>query len=431
MAKIVKLPKPIPHPNAERLEGFVINGNRVWYGKDLLKEGNFAIYFPIECQINPVILSRLNLFSDKTLNVDNNVSGYFGHQGRVKAIKLRGEPSEGFILPIRQFDEGVNSYLSILDLEERIDQEFDTVTTNGIETWVCKKYVPEAARNSGTGPRPKKNISDIIIDGQFVFHYNTPKLKENINKLEYDDIITITYKMHGTSAVFANVLTKRKLNWKERIAKWFGAKVIETEYGKVYSSRSIIKYVEDKYRTQKDGFYSSDVWAKTFEVIKDSIDKGITLYGEIVGYDSNSKMIQKGYDYGQVPGFSEFYVYRITHTTEEGKVYEFDWDQIKDYCRRNDLKHVPELFCGTVKQYYTERQLPEPYNPDAVLKQLELEFLERPCHLCKNEVPAEGIVVRKEGHGYPAWKLKSYSFLMRESAQLDAGEVDIETQESI
>lgn len=72
LAKVVKLGKPFPHPNADKLEGFNISGNTVWYSKDMLKENDIVIFFPIECQINPKILSRLNLFADKTLNSDTS-----------------------------------------------------------------------------------------------------------------------------------------------------------------------------------------------------------------------------------------------------------------------------------------------------------------------------------------------------------------------
>lgn len=423
----MRLPKPIPHPNADKLEGFVINGNRVWYSKDLLKEGNTVIYFPIECQINPEILSNINLFSDKTLNLDISQSGYFGHHGRVKAVKLRGEPSEGFIMSLEDFEKAMRIQIDSLPH----DVEFDTFS----DVWICRKYVPQAPRNSGIGPKPKKNINHILVDGQFAFHRDTNKLVENLHKLEPEDIITITYKMHGTSAVFANVLTKRKFSLKERIAKWFDIPVVETEYSKMYSSRTVLKHIEGKYHTEKEGYYNYDVWSKTFQSeIAPIINPGITVYGEIVGYQSYDRMIQKGYDYGQIPGFAELYIYRITYTTPNGEVYEFSWDQLKQYCQKNDLKHVPELFHGTVREYLNDYSLlnglGRTVDDNELLYTLKQMYLEKPCAMCKNRVPAEGIVVRRESRGFEAWKLKSFAFLQHESAELDEGVINIETTES-
>ena len=49
--------------------------------------------------------------------------------------------------------------------------------------------------------------------------------------------------------------------------------------------------------------------------------------------------------------------------------------------------------------------------------------------MCKTKVPREGVVIRIVNDVKPeAFKLKTVSFKMREAKQVDAGEVDIETQ---
>jgi len=58
-----------------------------------------------------------------------------------------------------------------------------------------------------------------------------------------------------------------------------------------------------------------------------------------------------------------------------------------------------------------------------------MEFNEKNCFMCKNSVPEEGIVIRKEGlFGYDAFKLKSFRFLEFESAELDKGQSDMESE---
>lgn len=247
LAKIVQLSNPVPHPNADKLEGFIIDGNRVWYSKGFLSSGKIVVYFPIECQINPVILSKLDLFADKNLNQNKEVAGYFDHKGRVRAIKLRGQPSEGFIMPLYHFDYATDSnIIESLDCTKLINKEFDTIDKKDEEMWICRKYVPAPARNSGTGPKSRTSFSNLLIENQFKFHKETPKLSANLHQLQPEDIISISYKLHGTSAVFANLLTKRKLSILERIAKWLGANIQTTEYSKMYSSRSVIKHIENK-----------------------------------------------------------------------------------------------------------------------------------------------------------------------------------------
>ena len=49
--------------------------------------------------------------------------------------------------------------------------------------------------------------------------------------------------------------------------------------------------------------------------------------------------------------------------------------------------------------------------------------------LCRNKVPREGIVIRKNDDKIPeAFKLKCVKFLTRESKLIDNGDVDIEMQ---
>ena len=45
---------------------------------------------------------------------------------------------------------------------------------------------------------------------------------------------------------------------------------------------------------------------------------------------------------------------------------------------------------------------------------------------CKNKVPHEGIVIKKEDGIAHAWKLKSFAFLNKEQQEADKGESNIE-----
>lgn len=407
----------------------------MWYSKGLLSSGKIVVYFPIECQINPVILSKLDLFADKNLNQNKEVAGYFDHKGRVRAIKLRGQPSEGFIMPLYHFDYATDSnIIESLDCTELINKEFDTIDKKDEEMWICRKYVPAPARNSGTGPKSRTSFSNLLIENQFKFHKETPKLSANLHQLQPEDIISISYKLHGTSAVFANLLTKRKLSILERIAKWLGANIQTTEYSKIYSSRSVIKYIENNKNHDNSGYYNANIWGKAFEKVKHALLPGISIYAEIVGHISDTTYVQKGYDYGTLPGEFDVYVYRITCIGQDGHIHEFDWNNVKTYCEKYGLKHVPELYHGIAKNWFDNNTELVSSNidnitPDFFLQSLKDAYLEKNCYMCKNDVPAEGIVVRRESRGFDSWKLKSFRFLERETKQLDAGEVDTETNE--
>jgi len=63
------------------------------------------------------------------------------------------------------------------------------------------------------------------------------------------------------------------------------------------------------------------------------------------------------------------------------------------------------------------------------IEQLEKEYNNKKCFMCKNDVWEEGVVLRKESFFHcESYKLKSFNFLQEESKQLDKGESDIESE---
>ncbi|MBQ5480502.1 MAG: hypothetical protein IIT67_03550, partial [Clostridia bacterium] len=57
---------------------------------------------------------------------------------------------------------------------------------------------------------------------QFAYHYDTKMLAEHIHELSPDDIVSVTVKVHGTSAIFSKILVNRQLSRWEKIKKFFG-----------------------------------------------------------------------------------------------------------------------------------------------------------------------------------------------------------------
>jgi len=57
------------------------------------------------------------------------------------------------------------------------------------------------------------------------------------------------------------------------------------------------------------------------------------------------------------------------------------------------------------------------------------QYTDKDCFICKNKVPEEGIVVRKDfAHQFTAYKLKGFRFLEFETSELDKGVVDLESE---
>lgn len=437
-AQIIKVKNLRQHPNADRLLIFTYQGASIITGNQT-KEDDYVIYFPVECKINKDFLSQNNLFRKKELNVDPEQAGFFEPTGRVRALKLRGVNSEGFIMPLRALSglEGVNQNWSTFAAQE--GELFDTIGN----TLLLEKY-RVVKTNSAGGNKASKikgaKLFSKLVDEQFKFHHDTPKLAANLEFLDLNDIISITYKLHGTSFVSSNILCKRKLNWFERLLKSIGVKIQDTEYDNIYSSRKVVKneYLQPK---NAKSFYKTDIWGDANDLLKDNLLKGESVYGEIVGYTKDGSQIQNGYDYGCDYGTFQVYIYRITHTNVDGKIVELNYKQITERAEELGVKAAPLLYYGSIHDWYlTNLSLSYDEYKDGDYddsgdkwREYFFEFLRRvyvkdqDCHMCKNKVPAEGIALRVESTLRPrAYKFKSSRFLQHETKMLDQEVVDIE-----
>jgi hypothetical protein len=449
LAVVVKCPEIRDHPNADRLSLVTIFGNDVVVGKGQYTTGEKLIYFPVESCIKPEFLSWANLFDHPDLNADQKTKGFFSSKGcRVKAVKLREIPSQGFLYPVSKFKE----YYNVSESLFKVDDSFDTVghhhlvtkyvrnEKNTQEQTFKKSKIPNWVNNTiGILPRPIRKtlfkpikwyyglsaddgIKSQIIDGQFKFHYKTEQLGRNIWILNPNDHITITSKMHGVSSIFGNILCKKKMNIFQSLGKkFFNLNISETEYKFVYSSRNVIK-------NRRDGKYTEDVWGQHAEKLDRLIPEGVTIFGEIVGYSSFTKCVQKNYDYGNAMGENELRVYRITKTSADGVVTEYSWEEIEKLCEELKLDTVPKYYDGLAQDLFPDIPLDKDWS-SKWLEKLKLAFLDKTCEICTSGVVNEGIVVKiNSRENKPVFKFKSPLFTLKESSDRDTGEVDMEEE---
>ena len=430
LAKIVKINNIHKHSNADRLQVTTIDGNTViTAGANV---GDIVFFFPLECTINKEYLAWSNSFEDKTLNKDSEKKGFFNNKARVRAVKLRGQPSMGYIVPFQSIKDWLKEEKNI-DLvfsEDLVDTEFDTIK----DILMCQKYlvrVPKEKQVSDPRAKGQRRVArqSRLVEDQFRLHIDTPKLGVNMHRLSPESLINITAKAHGTSAVFSKVLTKKKLGWKDKVAKFFGANIQEQQYDFVHSSRKVIKnqYFNDNKLSQ--GYYGEDIWSKASKEINPYLENGMTIYAEIVGFLEGGGYIQKGYDYGCQPGQHQVYIYRITFTNDQGKVTEYSANQVQEWCNLVGLKAVPLYYQGKARNLFNHIDTEQHWHEN-FLQCLQSTYLEKDDPLCVNKVPDEGICLRVEGVGIEVYKLRSFRFMEKESKDLDTGEVDIESTES-
>ena len=411
-AIVVEIKTLIPLEKCDNVQGAIIMGNQVIVSKDV-KIGDVGLYFPLECQLSKEYLSNNNLYNKPELNIDNTKKGYFDENGRIRCQRFRGHKSEGLFMPL----ESLQSF-GVLELE--INTYFDEI--NGFP--ICSKYIVKQNRTPGQPGNKKtkstKKYESKLIENQFRFHDDTAMLYRNLHKITPESLIHISYKMHGTSGISSYILCKKKLNWIEKILSKLNVNIKTEVYDYIYSSRKIIKNEELNPNAQH--YYNEDIWGIAHNEVKDFLSKGMTFYYEIVGFLPNGGAIQKDYDYGCKPREHKIYIYRITQTNVDGKVFEFSAKQVQDFCKKNGLNTVPELYYGYAGDFYD-------YNsPEELLQIIKEQFNEKDCYICKNKVPEEGCVIRIDGLEFEAYKQKSERFYARETILLDKGESNIEDE---
>lgn len=421
LSQIIRLPELRSHNNADRLQCLNWQGNNIITG--LTAHANdLYVYVPVGATINKEFISWCNGFEDTMCNADGKTKGYFDKHARVRAIRLRGENSGGYVFPVQELETWLFRKGIRVNLYEFEGQEFDTIGN----ILFCDKYVVRSQGNAVANKQKckvREKRFNKVIEENFHFHDSTPHLGRNIHIVNPDTVIAITTKYHGTSFGVQRILCRKKMNWWQRLINKFTPLDIKY-YDVVWHSRTVIK---NNYENNQPGFYSVDLWGEAAKAYQDKLTEGLCVFGEIVGYiPKGQKMIQKSYDYGCNEGEFQSLVYRMNYTSPSGYIYEFTWPQIKSWCEDNGFTYVRELYYGKAGDLFPDLNPDHHWNQN-FLDRLQSKYLEHDCDLCKNRLPAEGITVRiDDGRSWRIFKLKSERFRQRESKLQDEGEEDLE-----
>lgn len=339
------------HSNADRLQCATIFGNNVIV--DLSYEvGKRVVYFPSDGQLSKEFAEDNNLVRKKDEN-GNNTGGYLDPDKRnIKAINLRGEKSDGLVLPI----ETLSKYADVSDLKDG-----DQITVlNGHE--ICRKYIPRSntrRQNTGSG-QPKKNRKELkekVNYPFFVEHSDTEQLVYNEKAFKPGDTCYITLKMHGTSGRTMNAVEVTTKQPNKILRRVLPLKAKSKKDYKIISGTR-----RTTLRSYDGGYYGGNEFRKKYtDLFAERLPKGMEVFYEIVGWVDNDKTImgqaknslvkdkdfskQYGdittFSYGCDVGQNDCYVYRMTMTNEDGFAVELPWEQVRIECEKMGVKCVP------------------------------------------------------------------------------------------
>ena len=449
---VVKVEKIRKHENADRLQIATFFGNDTVVGLDT-QMGQMGIYFPVDGQLSAEFCAANDLVRRKDEN-GNPAGGYLDPDKRnIKAVKLRGEKSDGLFMPITC----LASFGPISDL--KVGDTIDIF--NGVE--ICKKYIPKRQHRSYSGGGKGSGKAKANFAPTFYEHVDTAQLAYSLGDFHIGDTVELSLKMHGTSARtgYLPLVKRAKPTLWERIRRRPGKEY--TEYGYVTGTRRVV--LDDKH---SGGFYSDNEFrhqmAKKFE---GKLRKGEVVYYEIVGFVNestpimasvkNSKIKDKAFSkqYGEETVFSygcnrygdwewdtqdssgdiaprcEVYVYRMTMTNEDGDVVEMSPDQVRYRCEQMGVKTVPVFERFIIPHYLPDHEDIEVNPGEYVLRKVE-EYFDGPDPIGKTHV-REGVVARIVNRpNIAVYKHKNFNFKVLESIIKDEREFpDMEEEQEL
>lgn len=417
------------HSNADRLQCATIFGNNVIVDMSYA-EGQKVIYFPVDGQLSVEFAEENNLVRKKDAE-GNNIGGYLDPNKRnITALKLRGEQSDGLILPI----EVLSKYTDVTQLT---DGEQITIL-NGVE--ICKKYIPISKKRhqpniTSKTRKTRAESKETITYPYFVEHIDTAQLAYNQSAFKPGDTCYITLKMHGTSARTMNAVevTKRKTN--RVLKKMFKIPDKETRtYNCVSGTR------RTTLKSYDGGWYGNNQFREKYHnFFKNKLPKGVEVFYEIVGWVNEDttimgrcsnklikdKAFSKQYgdetvfSYGCDVGENDCYVYRMNVTNEDGYAVEIPWEQVQIECEKMGVKCVPTFEKFT---YTTWEDL---------MTRVE-KYYDGADPIGKSHV-REGVVVRIDNRpSFTAFKHKNFSFKCLEGIIKDNADApDMEEAEEL
>ncbi|MFD7080052.1 RNA ligase (ATP) [Streptomyces sp. NPDC002181] len=161
------------HPNADALELAQVGLYRAVVAKGAYRTGEFALYIPEQAVLPADLIAELGL--------TGRLAG--GSADRVKAVRLRGELSQGLVCRPRA--------LADVDLARAAEEGVDFAELLGITKWAP--------------PVPTTMNGDVEAAPELLPWVDIENLQRYPNLFEPGEPVVLTEKLHGTACLFTYV----------------------------------------------------------------------------------------------------------------------------------------------------------------------------------------------------------------------------------
>jgi RNA ligase (TIGR02306 family) len=298
-----------PHPNADRLELGQVDDYKVVIPKGEYKTGDLAVYIPEQAIVPEYLIQQMGL--------EGKLAG--SEKNRVKAIRLRGELSQGLLYrpswveswedTMQRYDPNGNS------MDWAIDDD-QVIHFLGSDAWVEGKNLADELGITKWEPPVPANMAGNVkpADGGFFRTFtDIENIKKHPRVIQEGEQVAITEKLHGTCFIAGIVNGKRVVSSKGIASRHL---TLEENPDNLYWRAA----------------YQADVFTK-LENYLEGTNQSILVFGEVIGIQDLK--------YGLQPGQIDVYFFDVY--TEEGWA---DADDFFDFCKSNNFRCVPILYVG-------------------------------------------------------------------------------------
>lgn len=286
-----------PHPNADLLELAQVGLYRAVVLKGQFDTGDLGLYIPEQAILPDDLI--------ETLGLTGKLSGK--QHNRVKAVRLRGEISQGVVADPFELDLGLTGF----EIGEAFAEGRDFATQLGITKWF-----PEI---------PAQMAGQAISGVDLIRWIEIENLQRYPNIFEPGEMVVLTEKIHGTCLIAT--LTR-------------DGELLVSSKGLAHNGIALAENYENLYwrAVRQYGLR---------EVLREILDAGqsakVAIYGEVYGRGVQDLHYGANVGHDETIGFR---VFDIRIEESDGKRWWVDSIVLAGVCAVHGLKMVPVLHTG-------------------------------------------------------------------------------------
>lgn len=432
-AMVAKIERVEPIEKADRVHVAFVFGEPVIVAKGW-GVGKIGLFFPPDTQLSESFCKHNNLYRDSSLNLDKTKSGFFENNRKVRAQPFLGVKSCGFFCELSALAWATDEWETL-----ELNKTFESINGHNIATkFISEETKKQIQKNQSSGGNKQK----VKMVPFFKEHVDTDQFSYNSRFIQKGAVISIQAKAHGTSFRCANTKVtiplsplKARMN---AIAEKIGLPLFfkTWEWDFVIGTRRVLLKNNDQ---DKNGFHGSEAYRfAVAEKIKPYLQKGMAVYGEIVGFVNGSPIMgthdvtklksptyvekygkSMTYRYNNAGTYS-FFIYRVTMMNDEGTEIDLTQQQVVAWCNNNGLEPALDV-CESFVYDGDEAALCEKVKLLTERPDLLTQDFRDPTHI------SEGVIIRCDfGNLRPKfYKSKSTAFRIMEGIFKESN-VDVE-----